>query len=274
MGRVIQPVARAQPSAGQGAARARRPFLGRPPRPAGSVSPALPLCSRLCQAQLTGQGRLFEGDEHRAHPGHILALLAALGVEIAQLGHLLPLRAWALLLGLLQECFLRGPAETLRAVTGRPLSKETLPSVLKTLVPAFCPFTPADELGVLCDSETRNAQVCLRLHSPKTSFIQGCWGIHLLPTLLHPPEQSPKRQKSPRLCVFNVVPQRHSQELYSSPKTPAFGDTELHHPPSGTSAEPSTSQHPPPRGCRQCWGRDPQSLRGRAWAGEAHTRSQ
>lgn len=134
-------------------------------------------------------------------------------------------------------------------------------------VPASCPFTPADELSVLWDPETHSAQVCLWLQSPKTSFIQGCWGVCLLSGLLHPPEQSPKRHKSPRLCIFNQLSQRHFQELHSFPKAPPFGDIHLHHPPSGTSPEPRTSQHPPfPWLDRQCWGQDPQSLRGRIWS--------
>lgn len=125
-------------------------------------------------------------------------------------------------------------------------------------VPASCPFTPGDELSVLWDPEICDARICLWLHSPKTSFIQGCRSICLLPTL-HPPEPSPKRHKNPPLCIFNQLPQRHFQELHSSPKTPPFGHTQLHYPSSGTSLEPSTSQHPPfPWLGRQCWGRSPE----------------
>lgn len=99
-------------------------------KPPGLVSLALPCCAPGCaRQQLAGQGCLFEGDEHRAHPRDILALLAALGVEITELGHLLPLRAWGLLLGLLKECFFRGPVETLRVVTDSSFSQETLPSL-------------------------------------------------------------------------------------------------------------------------------------------------
>lgn len=52
---------------------------------------------------LAGQWCLLQGHEHRAQAGHIFALLAALGVEVTQLGYLLPLRAWGLLLGFLHK---------------------------------------------------------------------------------------------------------------------------------------------------------------------------
>jgi len=114
--------ARSREQAGRG------PSWAGPTKLPSSASLALPCCAPGCaRRRLTGQGRLFEGDEHRAHPRDILALLAALGVEITELGHLLPLGAWGFLLGLLQECFLRGPEEKLGVVTGRILSKETPP---------------------------------------------------------------------------------------------------------------------------------------------------
>lgn len=53
----LQPVTRAQPGAGR-----MRPLFG-----LGEPSPAR-LCSSCARQQLTGQGCLFEGDEHRAHP--------------------------------------------------------------------------------------------------------------------------------------------------------------------------------------------------------------
>ena len=59
---------------------------------------------------LAGQRCLLQGHEHRAQAGHVFALLAALGVEVTQLGHLLPLRARGLLLGFLHKSLLRCPA--------------------------------------------------------------------------------------------------------------------------------------------------------------------
>lgn len=42
---------------------------------------------------LADERGLLQGDEDRAHAGHVLGLLAGLGVEVAEPGHALPLRA-------------------------------------------------------------------------------------------------------------------------------------------------------------------------------------
>ena len=92
----------------------------------------------------------------------------------------------------------------------------------------------------------------------------GAWGCLPAPKTSPPPELSPKRHKTPRLCLFNQTPQGYFQELHLPPKPPPFGDTLLQRPPSGTSPGPSTSQHPPSRWLgSQRWGQDPQTLQGR-----------
>lgn len=68
------------------------------------------LCGHACDRHLAGQRRLLQGHEHRAQAGHVFALLAALGVEVTQLSHLLPLCAWGFLLGFLHKSLLRCPA--------------------------------------------------------------------------------------------------------------------------------------------------------------------
>lgn len=68
------------------------------------------LCGHACDRHLAGQWCLLQGHEHRAQAGHIFALLAALGVEVTELSHLLPLCARRLLLGFLHESLLRCPA--------------------------------------------------------------------------------------------------------------------------------------------------------------------
>lgn len=67
---------------------------------------------RNTSPSLAHQRRLFEGDEDGAHPGNVLGLLAGLGVEVAQVGHPLPLRARAVVIRVGQESFLRGSAGT------------------------------------------------------------------------------------------------------------------------------------------------------------------
>lgn len=133
----------------------------------------------------------------------------------------------------------------MRVVTGRHLSKEILHSVLTTLVSLL----PAPLLQLM-SSVSSGTQRHVMFKSafgcthPKHHSSRGAGVICLLPRL-HPPEPSPKRHKNPPLSIFHQLPQMHFQELHSSPKTPPFGDTQLHHPPSGTSPEPSPSQHPP-----------------------------
>lgn len=59
---------------------------------------------------LAHQGRLFEGDEDRSHPGNVLGLFAGFGVEVTQAGHPLPLRARAPVVRVGQERLLRRSA--------------------------------------------------------------------------------------------------------------------------------------------------------------------
>lgn len=61
---------------------------------------------------LADQRCLFEGDEDGSHPGNVLRLFAGFGVEVAQAGHPLPLRAGAAVVRLGQERLLRCPAGT------------------------------------------------------------------------------------------------------------------------------------------------------------------
>lgn len=75
-----------------------------------STSARPTLCGHACGRHLAGQRRLLQGHEHRAQARHVFALLAALGVEVAQLGHLLPLCAWGVLLGFFHKSLLGCPA--------------------------------------------------------------------------------------------------------------------------------------------------------------------
>lgn len=75
-----------------------------------SARPRPCFVAMLCGRHLAGERCLLQGHEHRAQAGHVFALLAALGVEVTQLGHLLPLCAWGLLLGFLHKSLLRCPA--------------------------------------------------------------------------------------------------------------------------------------------------------------------
>lgn len=54
-------------------------------------------------SELASQRRLFQGNEDRAHSGHVLRLAARLGVEVAKPGHFLPLGAGAVVVAVLQE---------------------------------------------------------------------------------------------------------------------------------------------------------------------------
>lgn len=84
---------------------------------------------------LAHQRRLFEGDEDGSHPGNVLRLFAGFGVEVAQAGHPLPLRARAAVVRVGQEGFLRWSAGTdgrwwarrriWRSFTARVLHKDT-----------------------------------------------------------------------------------------------------------------------------------------------------
>lgn len=52
---------------------------------------------------LARQRHLFQGNEDRAHSGHVLRLAARLGVEVAEPCHFFPLGARAVVVTLLQE---------------------------------------------------------------------------------------------------------------------------------------------------------------------------
>lgn len=83
----------------------------RPPARSSSSAPTLTaLRGHACGRHLAGQRCLLQGHEHRTQAGHVFALFAALGVEVTQLGHFLPLRAWGFLLGFPHESLLRCPA--------------------------------------------------------------------------------------------------------------------------------------------------------------------
>lgn len=56
---------------------------------------------------LAHQRCLFKGDEDGSHPWNVLRLFAGFGVEVAQTGHPLPLRARAAVIRVGQEGFLR-----------------------------------------------------------------------------------------------------------------------------------------------------------------------
>lgn len=65
------------------------------------------LSRRGCLADKRG---LFEGDEHGAHARHVFGLLAGLGVEVAEPGHPLPLRARVVLVQVRDHGLLGRPA--------------------------------------------------------------------------------------------------------------------------------------------------------------------
>ncbi|TNN64357.1 hypothetical protein EYF80_025398 [Liparis tanakae] len=63
--------------------------------------------SRL--GRLADQRGLLQGDEDGAHAGHILGLLAGLGVEVTEPGHPLPLRARVVLIQIRNHGILSRP---------------------------------------------------------------------------------------------------------------------------------------------------------------------
>lgn len=58
---------------------------------------------------LADQWGLLQGDEDRAHAGHIFSLLAGLWVEVAEPCHALPLCAWVVLIQIWNHGFLSRP---------------------------------------------------------------------------------------------------------------------------------------------------------------------
>lgn len=60
--------------------------------------------------RLADQWGLLEGDEDRAHAGHVFGLLAGLGVEVAEPGHPLPLGAGVVLVQVGNHGLLSRPA--------------------------------------------------------------------------------------------------------------------------------------------------------------------
>lgn len=131
-------------------------------------------------------------------------------------------------------------------------------------VPTSCPLAQADELSVLWNPETYDAQGCSWLHSCKTSFIEGHGGVCLPPRLLHPQSCSPKGTRSQSFAPStslhrgisrsSTCPIRpHHLEMLSCSILPLG----LHQGP----VHPSTP--PFPWLGSPCWGQDPQPLWGR-----------
>lgn len=119
---------------GVGCAAAAGGFLPSARSSCCSPAPGLPKpCGRAGGRPLAGQRCLLEGHEHGAQAGHVFALLAALGVEVTQLGHLLPLCAWAVLLGFLHESLLRCPAGGDGTQVSEPQSRLPLPCISDAL---------------------------------------------------------------------------------------------------------------------------------------------